>query len=123
MTRRVYVYFALTFLLGLIAGSAGAFFYAWNSGHWRRGGFDAKRVVTHLKQELNLNDQQAQQVTEILVDAGKKYADLQKQVEPQFTAIREETRTRIRQILTPDQVTKFNELVRRVDERRKGRKR
>ncbi|MBZ5566056.1 MAG: hypothetical protein LAP13_27015 [Acidobacteriia bacterium] len=116
MSRRVYLYFAATFVLGVIIGGAAVYFYAWNTGHWHRG-FNRDRVIQHLREELELSPPQVQQVTQIIDDEGKKYSDLQKQVEPQFMAVREDTRNRIRQLLTPQQLSKFNEMVRRLDER------
>jgi Spy/CpxP family protein refolding chaperone len=62
-------------------------------------------------------------VDQIVDEESKKFGALQKQIEPQFQAVREDTRNRIRQILTPEQLSKFNELARRVDERRKHRPR
>jgi len=121
MTRRIYLYFSLTFLLGVIAGGAAGYFYAWHAPGPPRG-FDPNRIVRHMQKDLNLSDPQVQQVAQILSDAGKKYTNLQKQTEPEFAAIREESRNRIRQVLTPEQVTKFNELIRRVDERRRQRR-
>jgi Spy/CpxP family protein refolding chaperone len=120
MTRRVYFYFALTFLLGIIIGGFGVYFFAWYSGHWRRG-FDRERMVNHFKTELNLSDAQVQQLRQILEDTGKKFSDLQKQVEPQFRAVREDADNRIRQILTPEQTAKFNDLIRKREQRHRQR--
>jgi len=120
MTRRVYFYFALTFLLGIIIGGFGVYFFAWYSGHWRRG-FDRERMVNHFKTELNLSDAQVQQLRQILEDTGKKFSDLQKQVEPQFRAVREDADNRIRQVLTPEQTAKFNDLIRKREQRHRPR--
>ncbi len=118
MTRRAYLYFALTFVLGIIAGIASLFTYGWYSGRWHRG-FNKERIVRHLTRALDLTDRQVQQVSEILDEYQKSFADLQGQVEPQFAALREKERNRIRQILTPEQLAKYNELVRQIDERRR----
>ena len=118
MTRRAYLYFILTFVLGIIVGGAGTIFYEWHWGHWHRG-FDKQRIVRHLKRELNLSDTQVQQVDQLMDDWMKKYEALRGQVNPQFDALREERRNRIRQVLNPEQLAKFNELVRRNDERMK----
>jgi hypothetical protein len=120
MTRRAYLYFALIFLFGIIVGAAGMYYYAWHTGHWRRS-FDRERAVAHLRHDLGLSDAQLNQVRQILDDSDKRYTDLQKQVEPQFHALHEQTRDRIRQILSPEQLGKFNEIVRRNDEARKRR--
>lgn len=117
MTRRVYLYFALTFLLGVVVGGAGMFLSGWYMMRHHR--FDKQHVVRRLTRELNLTDTQVQQLSQIVEDTSKKYSDLQKQVDPQYRAIREESHNRIRQILTPDQLAKFNEMVRRQEERMK----
>jgi Spy/CpxP family protein refolding chaperone len=118
MARRAYLYFAVTFVLGVVVGGCGLFTYAYYSGHWHRE-FDRQRVVRHLTQEVHLSDTQVRQVDQILADTAKSYSELHKQVDPQFDAIRAQTRDRIRQILTPEQVVKFNEWVRQADERRR----
>jgi Spy/CpxP family protein refolding chaperone len=77
--------------------------------------------VRYLTSELNLTGTQVQQLTPIVADWAKKQADLRSQVDPQFRALREEFHNRVRQILNPEQMDKFTELVRRHDERRKPR--
>ena len=120
MTRRAYLYFAVTFVLGVVVGGGGMFFYAWYTGHWHRQ-FDKQQVVRHLTRELNLSEAQVRQVDQIFEDTAKRYSELHKQVDPQFDAIRAHTRDRIREVLRPEQLAKFNEMVRRSDERRKQR--
>jgi len=118
MTRRAYLYFAVTFVLGVVVGGCGVFFYAWYSGHWHRQ-FERQRVVRRLTRELRLSDTQVHQLDQILADTAKSYSELHKQVDPQFDAIRGQARDRIRQILAPEQVARFNEMVRQADERRR----
>ncbi len=120
MTRRAYLYFAVTFALGVVVGGCGMFFYAWHTGHWHRQ-FDKQQVVRRLTRELNLSEAQLGQVDQIFEDTAKRYSELHKQVDPQFDAIRAHTRDRIRAVLSPEQLAKFNEMVRRSDERRKQR--
>lgn len=118
MTRRVYLYFALTFVLGIIFGIASLYTYGWYTGRWHRG-FNKDRIVRRLTRLLDLNDRQVQQLSQILDESQKSFSDLQRQVEPQFAALREKDRNRIRQILTPEQLTKYNEFIRQIDERRR----
>ena len=120
MTRRVYFYFVLTFVLGVIVGGAATVFYAWNSGHWHRP-FKKERLVQRLTRDLNLSDQQVQQLKQIMDETMKKYQELQSQVRPQFDTIRQESHNRIRQILTPEQAQKFDEMVKRFERRFKER--
>jgi Spy/CpxP family protein refolding chaperone len=60
-------------------------------------------------------------VGQILDDSWQKLRDLQKQLDPQFQAIHQDTRVRIRQVLNADQQKKFDELVRSVEERHRRR--
>ena len=118
MSRRAYLYFAMTFLLGAIVGGTCVYYYAWSAGHWRPP-FNRQNFVTRLKGELNLSDTQVPQLEQILDGSTKKFRNVQQEADAQFNAIREETRNRIRQILSPQQTQKFDELVRRWDERRR----
>jgi len=122
MTRRVYLYFVVTIVLGAILGGVGVYYFLWYTGRIQHPhGFNKDHAVAHLKKDLNLSDAQTQQVGRIFDDSMQKMQDLQKQVDPQFQALHQETRARIRQILNPDQAKKFDELVRSIDERRKRR--
>ena len=118
MSRRAYLYFVLTFLLGAIVGGACVYYYAWSMGHWRRP-FNRQSFVSRLKGELNLSDAQVPQLEQILDGSTKKIRSAQQQADAQLNAIREETRSSIRQILSPQQTQKFDELVRRWDERKR----
>jgi Spy/CpxP family protein refolding chaperone len=120
MTRKVYFYFALTFLLGVIIGGCGVFFFTWYSGP-RPLRFDRARIVRRLKRELNLSDSQTQQVTQIIDEAARKHQELESQTTPQYEAIREEARNKIRQILDPEQRVKFDDMIRRFEQRRRVR--
>jgi Spy/CpxP family protein refolding chaperone len=111
MRQRAYLYFVLTFILGVVIGAVGLYLYAWYGGHWRRP-TNRGQFVQDLTRQLKLTDRQASQLTEIMNDSRKKYDQLHNQVRPQFEALRDETDAEIRQILTPDQVSRFNELVR-----------
>ena len=122
MTRRVYLYFIVTIILGAILGGAGVYYFLWHTGRLQHHvGFNKDHAVAHLKKALNLSDAQTQQVGQVFDESSQKVGDLQKQIDPQFQAIHMETRARIRQILNPDQTNKFDEMVRQIDERRKRR--
>jgi Spy/CpxP family protein refolding chaperone len=123
MSRRAYLYFILTFVLGLIVGSAATIFYGWRSGVIHPRHPDEQHIVQFLKRDLNLSDAQTQQVGEIVHETGDKIRQLQQQGEPQFDAIRAESRDRIRKVLNPDQLAKFNQLIERMDKRRREHRR
>jgi Spy/CpxP family protein refolding chaperone len=119
MSRRAYVYFVLTFILGLVVGVGCSIFYGWHAGMFHPRHPDEKRIVHFLQHRLNLDDTQTQQVDQIVRDSSEKFRQLQQQVDPQFDAIRQESQDRIRKVLNPEQLAKFNELVRHMEERRK----
>jgi Spy/CpxP family protein refolding chaperone len=120
MTRRIYFYFSMTIVLGAILGGAGVYYLLWYTGRVQHhGGFNKDRAVSHLRKELGLSDAQIQEVGRIFDDSTQKVREVQKQMGAQFEAIHQETRARIRQVLNPDQATKFDELVRQIDERHK----
>lgn len=116
MSRRIYVYFVLTFILGIIAGGAGVYYYAVRAGLWRIA-MDAPHVVARMKQDLNLDDSQVQKISAILEDYFRKRKDLDRQHAPEYDALRQQTRAQVRLVLNTDQLAKFNEHVRRTDER------
>ena len=118
MSRRAYLYFALTFLLGVIVGGTCVYYYAWSTGHWHRP-FNRQNFVGRLKAELALSDTQAAQLEQILDGSTRRFRGAQQQSDAQLNGIRQETRNSIRQILTPEQAQKFDALVRRWDERRR----
>jgi Spy/CpxP family protein refolding chaperone len=118
MSRRVYFYFAMTFILGAVLGGVGVYYYLWNTGRLQHhDGFNKAHAVAHLKKVLSLSDAQAQQIGQIFDDASQRVRDLQKQMDPQFMAIHQDTRARIRQVLDSEQAKKFDEFVRAIDER------
>jgi Spy/CpxP family protein refolding chaperone len=122
MSRRAYLYFALTFLLGVIVGGASVYYYAWSTGHFHRP-FNRQSFVQRLRNELNLSDSQVPQLEQILEGSTSRFTAAQQQSDAQLNAIRQETRSQIRQILTPEQSQKFDELTRRWDERRRHQSR
>ena len=118
MSRRAYLYFVFTFLLGAILGGACIYYYAWSTGHWRRP-FNRRSFISHLKSDLDLSDKQVNELEQIVDDSTGKVQSAQRQADSLLNGIRQETRNRIRQILSPQQTHEFDELVRRWDERRR----
>ncbi|MGH9454993.1 MAG: hypothetical protein ACRD2O_13580, partial [Terriglobia bacterium] len=99
----------------------GLYYYAWSSGHWHNR-YSKETVVKNLTHDLRLNSAQVQQLRSIMDGADRKYDALHKQLEPQYAALHKETQESVRQILTPAQVLKFNEMIRRYEEKKKKAK-
>jgi Spy/CpxP family protein refolding chaperone len=72
-----------------------------------------------LSREVALTAEQQNQVNAILDEAQTEYKAIHAISDPQVDAVRQKSRDKIRQILTPDQKPKFEEFIRRMDEERK----
>ena len=118
MARRAYLYFVLTFLIGIVAGGVGVYFYGLHSGLWSHE-FDQQRIVRRMTRDFSLDGSQVQKLTQIIEEYAKKRKGLEQKNQPEFDALHNETRVQVRQILNAEQLAKFNEHVRRSDERRK----
>ncbi len=79
------------------------------------------RLMGRLKEELNLDDDQQKQISAVLADMQHRYDAIREQMGPQFDQARNEGRDQIRQVLTPEQLPKFEDFLRRVDEEREKR--
>ena len=78
-------------------------------------------AVDRMAHEVDLSADQQKQVSDILQDTQKQYDSIREQMDPLFDKARDNSRDRIRQILTSDQLTKFNDFMARVDEERRRR--
>ena len=108
----------LIFVLGIAIGSVGTYTVRWHVQAARpqqQGGRNPANTITRLTRELNLTPEQQTQIETILNDVRARYADIHKQVDPQYERARDEGHDRIRQLLTPEQRTKFEDLMRRIN--------
>jgi Spy/CpxP family protein refolding chaperone len=79
------------------------------------------KIFTELTHDLSLTPDQQNQVQAILDDTRARFQAVDDQNRPQYDAIRQQGRTRIRAVLTPDQLPKFEEFLARIDAERKKR--
>jgi Spy/CpxP family protein refolding chaperone len=127
MNRKATLMVILVFLLGIALGAVGmrvAEQKVWGDRRDERsraGG--PSRMVEQLTRELALTAEQQQQLNSILEDTRKKYELTYTTIRPQMEQTRQEGRGRIRSMLTPAQLPKFEEYLRRIDEERKNRER
>jgi hypothetical protein len=82
-------------------------------------------LLTKMDRNLDLSDEQEKEVGAILEEANQKYTEIRrdmqpriKEYEPRFESIRLQSRDRIRAVLKPDQLPKFEEMVQESDRRR-----
>jgi len=118
MNRKAVLLVIGVFILGILVGGLALFVAERRvfSGPSDRGG--TNRVVQQLTNDLQLNAEQQQKLESILEETRTRYNSLYESIRPERERIRQEGRDRIRAILSPEQRTKFDEFVRRLDERR-----
>lgn len=117
MTRRAYVYFVVTFIIGVLLGGLAVYTFAWNSGRWRRH-WNEEVALHNMQRQLDLSPQQVQQLRSIWDEGIQENRALSRQLHPQYEAIHQKVDELTRKMLTPEQVKKFNEF---LMERRKER--
>lgn len=122
--RKAAVWLALIFLLGGGLGAVLGFIACIHRAQATAGSRktpEARRaeMVERLNQELHLTATQRESVNQILSALLEQFQAVHKQIEPQMKEVREAGRKRIRAILTPEQQTKYDEFLKRVDQERK----
>jgi Spy/CpxP family protein refolding chaperone len=71
--------------------------------------------------DLNLNADQQSQIQAILNNMRARYAGLHEKLDPEYEQVRQQGREQIRELLTPEQRPKFEDLLRQIDEDRRKR--
>lgn len=79
------------------------------------------RVVDELTKELELNSDQQSQLRAILEQTGAGYKSIHDEESAKADAMRQKGREQIRAILTPNQLPKFEEQLRKWDDDRRKR--
>jgi hypothetical protein len=75
-------------------------------------------VFERMKSDLNLSEQQATEIRTILDQTRNEYRQLRTEVRPRYDAVRQNARTKIRALLTPEQQQKFDAQVAEHDAKR-----
>ena len=105
------------FVLGFAAGALALNAYrAWSAGPGR--GEHRRDRFEQMAERLQLSEEQRAQVKQILSETRGQLRALHKESEPRFEEIRRQTDERLRQVLTPEQFQKFQQM---KDEPRRGK--
>jgi hypothetical protein len=83
-----------------------------------RGSRDVNRVHDY----LDLDEAQREKVNAILEEGRREVRQLRMESRPRIEAIEERTQARIREVLSPDQLRRYEEFRRSVRERRRNRR-
>lgn len=103
------------FLLGAAAGALAPRAYRAWTGRER-----PRAQVDEVIKRLQLNPEQETQVRQILGETREQFRSLRREAEPREREIRQRADERLRQILTPEQLQTFQQL---MEERRGGGRR
>jgi Spy/CpxP family protein refolding chaperone len=121
-SRKAFLLVLLVFALGIALGALGTYMVTTRVLAARsQGAPSVPSRVALFTRDLNLNPEQQKQVQAILTETRVRYAEIHRQVDPEYENARHEGREKIRQILTPEQRPKFEDLLRRFDEERRSR--
>jgi Spy/CpxP family protein refolding chaperone len=111
------------FLLGGVTGASLASLYRMRGSHDRsegRGGRGNRedKIFESMRRDLNLTEQQATEIRAILDQTRNDYRALRAEVRPRYDSVRQNARTRIRALLTPEQQKLFDAKAAERDARR-----
>jgi Spy/CpxP family protein refolding chaperone len=112
------------FLLGGVTGASLASLYRLRGDHGRSerrkggGGKREDRIFESMRRDLSLTEQQATEIRAILEQTHNDYRALRAEVRPRYDSVRQNARTRIRALLTPEQQKLFDARAAARDARR-----
>ena len=86
-------------------------------------------LLKRMNDKVGLASDQQEQIKKILDETNDKYKDIRKEMdpvvkpfEPRFNTVRQESRDRIRALLTPEQLPKYEQMVQDHDKMREQEK-
>ena len=116
------------FVIGFAAGALSLNLYQQltssdNKKNQPKGGTEV--LLKKMNEEVGLAADQQEQIKKILDETGDKYREIRREIdpvlkpyEPRFNAVRQESRDRIRALLTPEQLPKYEKMVEKHDKMR-----
>jgi Spy/CpxP family protein refolding chaperone len=123
-SRKAILLVFVLFVLGIALGSVGTYVVTTRVQAARPHAslvHNYAGTVAMYTQGLGLSPDQQKQLEVIFNDVRANYQALHQKLDPEYEQVRQQGRERIRQILTPEQRPKFEELLRQIDEDRRRR--
>jgi hypothetical protein len=114
--RKAHLIVVTAFILGIAVGASGQYLLSYQAPPPPAS--TPAEVADELTRVLKLDQPQHSQVIQILSDCQTQSQDLKEQTRPQFQAIRENGRNRIRALLSPEQLVMFNQWIKDLDAKR-----
>ena len=122
--RKAVLLVFVLFVLGIAIGSVGTYLVTTQVQAARPHAslsHNYAGTVAMFTQGLSLSSDQQTQLEAIFNDMRSHYQALHEKLDPEYEQVRQQGRERIRQILTPEQRAKFEDLLRQIDEDRRQR--
>lgn len=107
------------FMLGIVVGASGQYLLFHQPPPPRA--LTITDAADELTRVLRLDESQRSQVIQILSECQRQNQDLKKQAHPQYQAIRDSARNRIRSVLSVEQQTLYNQWTKDLDAKREKR--
>ena len=116
------------FVIGFAAGALSLNLYQQltgsdNNKNPQRGGPEV--LIKRMNEKVGLAPDQQEQIKKILDETGEKYREIRKEMDPaiepfqpRFNAVRQESRDRIRALLNPEQLPKYEKMIEEHDKMR-----
>lgn len=121
MNRKAALLVLAVFVLGITVGALGMYVAGGRTIASNGKGRGPERVVEKLNSEVGLTADQQHQILAILEETKGRYNAVYESIRPQTDQIRREGRQRIRTVLSPEQLPKFEAFLQKLDEERKKR--
>jgi len=120
----VALYLVLVFLSGLGVGLLGDSVYRTRTEHHPRSIDEfRKRYVSDMRARLRLSDGQVKQLERILDETRLQYKEARERLRPELKAIQEGQTSKIRAILDPEQIAKYEKMRAEREKRRQEKSR
>jgi Spy/CpxP family protein refolding chaperone len=81
---------------------------------------DRAVLFEKMRRDLNLSDDQAKQMHQVLDETANDFRVLRGELKPKYEALRAKARGRMRALLTPEQQQKFDAILAEIDARRQS---
>jgi hypothetical protein len=115
----------VVFLLGVLFGGVGN--HLWGQRVWggrqemavRPGPPPRAQIINDFTRELQLTPDQQTQIGAIIDNTRVQVRALYQPLDAQHAEIRQQARARIRAVLTPEQLPKFDAFMQRIEQRKK----
>jgi hypothetical protein len=109
-----------TFILGVIVGGSGEYLLTRQTAPPQPG--TTQEIIEDLSRKVGLDETQRAKIEAILEETKGRYDTLRNQVRPQFEAIRDDARRRVRELLSPEQQTLYDQWNREQDALKENKK-